>query len=141
MPRTPRLITSAPYWVLVVGSLAATVAGAALSFPALDTMTATLLDGSATGVEVYSGQAVITLGAPILGAGLIGLALAAALAAARTLTARPAPEPQDSPAEPTESPEPGDEAIADGSVRPEDAPGTEGVTEPDEALAATPPRR
>jgi len=138
MPRSPRLIASAPYWALVLGSLAAVVAGAALSLPALDTMTSTLVDGSATGVEVYSGQAVITLGAPILGAGLVGLALAAALAAARTLTARPAPDPQDSPAE---SPEPGDEAIADGSTRPEDAPDTEGVTEPDEALAATPPHR
>lgn len=93
MSRTPRLITSVPYGVLVVGSLAATVAGGALSFRALDTMTSTLLDGSATGVEVYAGQAIITLGAPILGAGLIGLALAVALAAAKRLAPSPAPVP------------------------------------------------
>lgn len=137
MPRSPRLIASAPYWALVLGSLAAVVAGAALSLPALDTMTSTLVDGSATGVEVYSGQAVITLGAPILGAGLVGLALAAALAAARTLTARPAPEAADSPADPIASPD----EIEDETVPLDETPDAPGVTEPDEALAATPPRR
>lgn len=100
MSRTPRLITSVPYGVLVVGSLAATVAGGTLSFRALDTMTSTLLDGSATGVEVYAGQAIITLGAPILGAGLIGLALAVALAAAKRLApsaTAPAPAAEEEP--------------------------------------------
>lgn len=141
MPRSPRLIASAPYWALVLGSLAAVVAGAALSLPALDTMTSTLVDGSATGVEVYSGQAVITLGAPILGAGLVGLALAAALAAARTLAARPAPEAAGSPADPIASPDEGTDAIEDETVPLDETPDAPGVTEPDEALAATPPRR
>ncbi|WP_261167233.1 dinucleotide-utilizing enzyme [Microbacterium sp. Marseille-Q6965] len=95
MPRTPRLITSAPYWALLIGSLAATAAGAAMSFPTIDNMSATLLDGSATTADVYAGQALVTVGGPVLGAGLIGLALAAAVAAARALLRPRAAEPRE----------------------------------------------
>lgn len=106
MPRTPRLITSVPYWVLLVGSLAATAAGFAMSFPTIDNMNTTLLDGSATTADVYAGQALVTVGGPVLGAGLVGLALTAAIAAAKALV--PARQAEPHAAEPL----PADEDLA-----------------------------
>jgi hypothetical protein len=85
MTARPRLVRSVPYWVLVVGSLAVGAVGLWLTLDKLGVMTATLADGSATGVEVYAGQSWAILGSIMIGAGVVGLALALTLAAAASL--------------------------------------------------------
>ena len=85
MPNRPRLVRSIPFWGLVLVSLATAVAGALLLVDKLGSMTTTLTDGSATGVDVYVGQSVAVLGAILLGAGVIGILLALAVAAAAGL--------------------------------------------------------
>ena len=85
MTARPRLARSVPYWVLVVGSVAAGAVGLWLTLDKLGVMTDTLADGSATGVEVYAGQSWAVLGAILIGTGLIGLAFALTLAAAASL--------------------------------------------------------
>jgi hypothetical protein len=89
--RPARLRRSPAFWLLLAGSVAALVAGLALAVPNIGTMTATLLDQTATGVEVYAGQAWVTLGAALAGAGAVGIALALALAAAAALIPASAP--------------------------------------------------
>lgn len=92
MTHRSRLTRSIAYWVLVVASAAAVAAGIALALPRLGTMEEALLAGTATGVEVYVGQAWITLAAGLVGAGVIGLLAALGLAAtAAMLTTRSAP--------------------------------------------------
>lgn len=92
MTHRSRLTRSIAYWVLVVASAAAVAAGIALALPRLGTMEEALLAGTATGVEVYVGQAWITLAAGLVGAGVIGLLAALGLAAtAAMLTTRTAP--------------------------------------------------
>ncbi|MDN3310718.1 hypothetical protein QWJ90_07230 [Microbacterium oryzae] len=97
MTHRSRLTRSIAYWTLVVASAAAVAAGIALALPRLGTMEEALLAGTATGVEVYVGQAWITLAAGLVGAGVIGLLAALGLAAtaamltARTATADAAP--------------------------------------------------
>jgi hypothetical protein len=136
MPRTPRLITSAPYWVLLIGSLAATAAGFAMSFPTIDNMSTTLLDGSATTADIYAGQALVTVGGPVLGAGLIGLALTAAIAAAKALVpARPVPAAEALPAD--EEPEI-DDAPAAARLTEEAAPAAGAPVTADEPATARP---
>ena len=85
MPTRPRLISSIPFWALVVASLATALTGAYLLIDKLGVMTTTLTDGTATGVEVYVGQSVAILGAILLGAGVIGILLALVVAAVATL--------------------------------------------------------
>jgi hypothetical protein len=85
MPTRPRLVRSIPFWALVAASLATALSGAALLVDKLGVMTTTLTDGTATGVEVYVGQSVAVLGAILLGAGIIGILIALAIAAASTL--------------------------------------------------------
>jgi len=85
MPTRPRLVRSIPFWGLVLVSLATAVAGAKLLVDKLGSMTTTLTDGSATGVDVYVGQSVAVLGAILLGAGVIGILLALAVATAAGL--------------------------------------------------------
>ena len=85
MPIRPRLVRSIPFWGLVLVSLATAVAGALLLVDKLGSMTTTLTDGSATGVDVYVGQTVAVLGAILLGAGVIGILLALAVATAAGL--------------------------------------------------------
>lgn len=89
MNTTPRLIRSIPFWVLLVGSLASIGFGIWLTIDKLGTMTKTLLDGSATGVEVYAGQSWAVFAAAFVGAGLVGLVTVLALAVARSFVARP----------------------------------------------------
>jgi hypothetical protein len=113
MPTRPRLVRSIPFWALVAASLATALSGAALLLDKLGVMTTTLTDGTATGVEVYVGQSVAVLGAILLGAGIIGILIALAVAAASTL--RPhAPveivEPLDWSAEADDEAAPADEA-------------------------------
>jgi len=85
MTTRPRLSRSIPFWGLIAGSAAAVGFGAWLTIDKISIMTSTLTDGSATGVEVYAGQAWALFGAVIAGAGLVGLVAALALGAARSL--------------------------------------------------------
>ncbi|WP_409048594.1 dinucleotide-utilizing enzyme [Microbacterium sp. HA-8] len=85
MATRPRLIRSIPFWSLLVGSLAVAVAGGWLTTETLSGIDARLTDGSATNSDVYVGQVWAIVGAIVLGAGLVGLALAAAIAAATSL--------------------------------------------------------
>ncbi|MFE1663230.1 hypothetical protein [Microbacterium sp. P02] len=80
----PRLIRSIPFWVLLIGSIASAALGTWLVLDKIGTMTSTITDGSATGVEVYAGQAWVTVGAGLLTAGLIGLVLVLTLAVVRS---------------------------------------------------------
>ncbi|MGN8552627.1 UNVERIFIED_CONTAM: dinucleotide-utilizing enzyme [Microbacterium sp. SLM126] len=89
MPTRPRLVRSIPFWALVAASVATAVSGAVLLVDKLGIMTTTLTDGSATGVEVYVGQSVAGLGAILLGAGIVGILISLAVAAAASL--RPLP--------------------------------------------------
>lgn len=84
---TRALNRSIPFWLLLVLSIGLSVAGTLVVFDHLGTMTATLKDGSATGLEVYAGQSWIVIGAALLGAGALGVLLALALAVASTLIA------------------------------------------------------
>lgn len=80
----PRLTRSVPFWILLGGSVVSIGAGAYVLVEKLSVMATTLTDGTATGVEVYAGQIWAVLGAILVGAGLIGLALAATLAVLRS---------------------------------------------------------
>ncbi|WP_246878308.1 hypothetical protein [Microbacterium sp. BLY] len=83
------LTRSAGFWLLIVVSLAAVGVGGWMIAGQVGTMTTTLMDGTATGVEVYVGQSLVVVGAVVLGAGLVGLLLSLGLVAARTLVASP----------------------------------------------------
>ncbi|GAA5030368.1 dinucleotide-utilizing enzyme [Microbacterium fluvii] len=86
-----RLLRSIPFWVLVVGSLASIVYGVLQLIEKLSVMETTLTDGTATGVEVYVGQSVVVVAAILIGAGIVGLALALSLATAAKVFAPVAP--------------------------------------------------
>mgnify|MGYP001091222464 CR=1 FL=1 len=85
MPNTARVIRSIPFWVLVGGSVVAIGGGVYLLVTKLTIMANTLTDGTATGVEVYAGQIWAVLGAILIGAGLVGLALSLTLGTLGTL--------------------------------------------------------
>lgn len=85
------LTRSIGFWLLIVLSLASGAVGGWLTASQLTTMTATLLDGSATGVEVYVGQSLAVLGSALIGAGVLGILLALALVAVRSLLPASAP--------------------------------------------------
>ena len=89
MKTRPRLVTSIPFWVLVVASLAAIAGGLAIVLNGIDAMEQVLNDPNATVVQVYVGQSWVVVGAAVLGAGAIGIVAGLALAAAATLTRRP----------------------------------------------------
>lgn len=72
----PKLVRSIPFWILLIGSLATIAVGAWLVVDKITLINSTITDGTATGVEVYGGQAWVTLGAAIVGAGLVGLVAA-----------------------------------------------------------------
>lgn len=84
-----RLLTSIPFWVLVVASLAAIVGGLAIVLNGINAMEQVLNDPNATVVQVYVGQSWVVVGAAVLGAGAIGIVAVLALAAASALTHRP----------------------------------------------------
>ncbi|WP_243225803.1 hypothetical protein [Microbacterium sp. CIAB417] len=86
------LVRSIPYWLLLVLSLAALGLGGWITTEQIGVMTATLLDGTATGVEVYAGQAWVVFSGALVAGGIVGLFLALAIAAAKTLVPRPAVE-------------------------------------------------
>ncbi|MDN3496715.1 hypothetical protein QL996_12310 [Planococcus sp. APC 4015] len=85
MTARPSLTRSIPFWGLVAGSVASAAAGAVVMNGALSEMTAKLLDGTATGVEVYVGQPIAVVGGILIGAGVIGVLLALTVAALSTL--------------------------------------------------------
>ncbi len=93
MPNTARVNRSIPFWVLVGGSVVAIGGGVYLLVDKLTIMANTLTDGTATGVEVYAGQIWAVLGAILIGAGLIGLALALTLGTLGALVRRTEIEP------------------------------------------------
>jgi hypothetical protein len=88
MSTRPALVRSIPFWGLVVASVGTAGYGAMVLAEKLGTMTTTLTDGTATGVEVYVGQSQAVFGAVLVGAGVIGILLALTVASLSTL--RPA---------------------------------------------------
>lgn len=87
------LTRSIGFWLLIVLSLASGAVGGWLVNSQLSTMTATLLDGTATGVEVYVGQSLAVVGSVLIGAGVLGILIALALVALRSLIPTPAAAP------------------------------------------------
>ena len=79
------LARSTSYWLLLVLSLASVVIGGWLVWSNTTTMLTTILDGTATNVEVYVGQAWITSGAALLAAGIVGIFLSLVLSAVKGL--------------------------------------------------------
>nr|WP_201469986.1 hypothetical protein [Microbacterium hydrocarbonoxydans] len=86
------LTRSIGFWLLLLLSLSSTGVGGWLIAGQIGTMTSTLLDGTATGIEVYVGQSLVVVGAALLGAGVLGILLAVALTAVQALmpAAKPA---------------------------------------------------
>lgn len=85
------LTRSIGFWLLLVLSLATAGVGGWLVTGQVGTMTSTLLDNTATGVDVYVGQSLIVVGSVLLGAGVIGILLTVALTAVQALLPAAAP--------------------------------------------------
>lgn len=85
------LTRSIGFWLLLVLSLASAGVGGWLIAGQIGTMTSTLLDGTATGIEVYVGQSLVVVGAALLGAGVLGLLIAISLTAVQALMPSTAP--------------------------------------------------
>lgn len=134
------LTRSMGFWLLLVVSLATTAVGAWLISGQIGTMTTTLLDGTATGVEVYVGQSLVVVGAGVLAAGIVGILLTLALVAARSLAPAPAPavveaidwtvEAEESPAPvattpPADTTPASEEVVDEDEVTKDDAPATD----------------
>ena len=92
MNTAPRLTRSVPFWILLAGSLASVAFGIWLTVDRIGVMTTTLLDGTATGVEVYAGQSWAVFAAAFVAAGLVGLVATLALAVARSFAPQPVVE-------------------------------------------------
>lgn len=92
MSTRPRLVRSIPFWGLLAASLASAGVGLYIVNDKLGAMTSTINDGTATPVDVYVGPSVVLVGAIALGAGIVGLLLTLAIAAASTLRPHPAVE-------------------------------------------------
>lgn len=91
MNKASSLIRSIPYWLLIVLSLVSAAVGGWLVWDNTSRMQLTLLDGTATNIEVYVGQAWVTSGSALLAAGVVGILLALAIGAAKSLRAATAP--------------------------------------------------
>lgn len=85
------LTRSIGFWLLLALSLISGVVGGWLVNSQLTTMTTTLLDGTATGIEVYVGQSMVVLGSALIGAGILGVLIALALVAVRSVLPASAP--------------------------------------------------
>lgn len=83
MPPT-RLSHSIPFWVLVGGSAVSIAGGAYMLVSKLDSIATSIAGGTATAVDVYVGQIWAVAGAILIGAGLIGFALALLLGVLRS---------------------------------------------------------
>lgn len=82
------LTRSISYWLLLFLSLASAAIGGWLVWDNTSTMRTTILDGTATNIEVYVGQAWITSGAALLAAGIVGVFLSLVLSVAKALIPR-----------------------------------------------------
>jgi hypothetical protein len=86
MSTRPRLVRSIPFWLLVAASLTLTAVGAWLVSDRVARIQDGVVAQTAEGaIEVYAGPSIAIAGAVVLGAGLVGLVLALAVAAASTL--------------------------------------------------------
>lgn len=85
------LTRSIGFWLLLILALASTAVGGWLVSGQISTMTATLTDNTATGVDVYVGQSLVVVGAALLAAGVVGILLAVALVAVQSLIPSSAP--------------------------------------------------
>ncbi|MBO0979216.1 hypothetical protein [Microbacterium sp. SD291] len=79
------LTRSIGFWLLPVLSLITTGVGWWFISGQIASMTDALLNGTATGVEVYVGQSLVVVGAALLGTGILGILLTFALTAAQGL--------------------------------------------------------
>lgn len=95
MSTRPHLTRSIPFWLLIAGSLASVAGGAFVLLDRLGGMDARLTAGTATSNDVYVGQIWAVLGTVLVGAGLVGLALALTLGALRSLIPAPSADPSD----------------------------------------------
>ncbi|WP_127818176.1 dinucleotide-utilizing enzyme [Microbacterium sp. CPCC 204701] len=86
MSTRPRLVRSIPFWLLLVVSLALTAVGAWLVIDRVGRIQAGVVAQTADGaIEVYAGPSIAIAGAVVLGAGIVGVLLTLAVAAASTL--------------------------------------------------------
>jgi hypothetical protein len=99
MTSRPRLVRSIPFWVLFVGSLALTGFGAWTVIDRITRFEESVRSGAADqaqqldiSISTYVVGPTATIGGIILGAGVIGLLLTAAVAAISTILPRPAVE-------------------------------------------------
>lgn len=90
MQTRPRLVTSIPFWALLVLSLASVIGGLVIVFQQIDAMQAVLNDPNATVVTVYVAQSWAIVGAALLGAGILGIV--STLAVAAVVSTRPRPD-------------------------------------------------
>ncbi|WP_067200071.1 hypothetical protein [Microbacterium sp. XT11] len=111
------------FWLLLLASLTSAGLGGWLVAGQVGTMTSTLLDGTATGIEVYVGQSLVVLGAALLGAGALGLLLTLALAAVQAVLPSPAPRVAALPDHAATA----DTTLDAGAPVDEDAPSTDGA--------------
>lgn len=132
------LTRSIGFWLLLVLALASAAVGGWLISGQIGTMTTTLLDGTATGVEVYVGQSLIVVGSALLGAGVLGILLAVALIAVQSLIPAATPvvvEPIDWTAEADDTTTPVDDATVAAVVGETSADGPLGTTANDDVEA------
>lgn len=132
------LTRSIGFWLLLVLALASTAVGGWLISGQIGTMTTTLLDGTATGIEVYVGQSLVVVGSALLGAGVLGILLAVALVAVQSLIPAATPvvvEPIDWTAEADDTTAPVDDATVTAVDGETSADGTLGTPANDDAEA------
>jgi UPF0716 family protein affecting phage T7 exclusion len=148
MSARPRLVRSIPFWILIVGSLATSGFGLWLATDKLGVMTATLADGTATGVEVYVGQVWAIVGGILIATGLIGLGLALVLGVVRSFVPQPTVEVVEAiawsddvdSADSADDAEPVDVVAEPTDVIPSDAPVEETAAADDSELESAPQR-
>jgi hypothetical protein len=89
MHSRPSLVRNVPFWILLAVSLVLTGVGTWIVLERLGQMESAVATQSAdAAIQVYVGPSFVFPGAVILGAGLIGLLLTLAVAAAATLRPR-----------------------------------------------------
>lgn len=157
------LVRSIPFWILFIGSLALTGFGAWMVIDRLTRLESSIATPPtdtagqlATTISVYVSPAAATVGAILLGAGLIGLLLTLTVATLRSVLPAPAVEAADemawsddiddlvtSPVEPTHDPD-ASPGISAHAVAPADGPepvatGVIAELEPEPVVAAEPP--
>jgi hypothetical protein len=89
MNTRPSLLRSIPFWILVAVSVVTLAVGAWILTSRLGLLTMGLTENTATAVDVYVGPSVALFGAVLVGAGVIGILLALAVAAAASLRPKP----------------------------------------------------